>query len=66
MLDLLKEITDMSDKVSLNVFDDSKERTPSFKVNKANESSGIQFAGIPMGHEFTSLVLALLQVAVIP
>ena len=66
MLDLLKEISGMSDKVSLNIFDDSKERIPSFKVNKANESSGIQFAGIPMGHEFTSLVLALLQVGGYP
>ena len=66
MLDLLKEISGMSDKVSLNIFDDSKERIPSFTVNKPNESSGIQFAGIPMGHEFTSLVLALLQVGGYP
>jgi len=66
MLDLLEELSGMSNKVSLNVHKDSDERTPSFKVNKPDEVSGIQFAGIPMGHEFTSLVLALLQVGGYP
>ena len=66
MVDLLKELSGMSDKVSLNIYDDSNERTPSFTVNKPNESTGIRFAGIPMGHEFTSLVLALLQVGGYP
>ena len=66
MVDLLKELSGMSDKVTLNIFNDSNERTPSFQVNKSNELSGIQFAGIPMGHEFTSLVLALLQVGGYP
>jgi NADH-dependent peroxiredoxin subunit F len=36
-------------------------RTPSFRITRAGEDMGITFAGIPMGHEFTSLVLALLQ-----
>jgi NADH-dependent peroxiredoxin subunit F len=36
-------------------------RTPSFRVNRVGADLGIEFAGIPMGHEFTSLVLALLQ-----
>jgi len=40
------------------------ERTPSFSINKVgNEDSGVVFAGLPLGHEFTSLVLALLQVS---
>ncbi|MBR2680763.1 MAG: alkyl hydroperoxide reductase subunit F, partial [Exiguobacterium sp.] len=39
------------------------ERTPSFSVNRPSEETGIVFAGIPLGHEFTSLVLALLQVS---
>lgn len=39
------------------------ERTPSFSVNRVDEDTGITFAGIPLGHEFTSLVLALLQVS---
>lgn len=39
------------------------ERTPSFSINRLNEDTGIVFAGIPLGHEFNSLVLALLQVS---
>src|SRR5690606_19239731 len=39
------------------------ERTPSFSVNRPGEDTGITFAGIPLGHEFTSLVLAILQVS---
>nr|WP_318152531.1 FAD-dependent oxidoreductase [Halomonas sp. M4R1S46] len=35
---------------------------PSFALHKKGEPTGVAFAGIPMGHEFTSLVLALLQV----
>ncbi|MGX1262272.1 alkyl hydroperoxide reductase subunit F [Rossellomorea marisflavi] len=38
-------------------------RTPSFSVNRIGEDTGITFAGVPLGHEFTSLVLALLQVS---
>ena len=39
------------------------ERTPSFSINRIGEDTGVTFAGIPLGHEFTSLVLALLQVS---
>ncbi len=39
------------------------ERTPSFSVNRVGEDTGVIFAGLPLGHEFTSLVLALLQVS---
>ncbi|WP_332815426.1 alkyl hydroperoxide reductase subunit F [Ramlibacter sp.] len=41
-------------------------RTPSFSINRPGESHGPRFAGLPMGHEFTSLVLALLQVGGYP
>ena len=41
-------------------------RTPSFAINRPGESHGPRFAGLPMGHEFTSLVLALLQVGGYP
>jgi len=37
-------------------------RKPSFSLNRPGTDISVQFAGIPMGHEFTSLVLALLQV----
>ena len=41
-------------------------RVPSFSINKINQDVGITFAGIPLGHEFTSLVLALLQTSGYP
>lgn len=37
------------------------DRTPSFSINRPGEDTGVIFAGVPLGHEFTSLVLALLQ-----
>lgn len=57
--ELLLEITDLSDKVS---FDESGSdaRKPSFVIAKEGCTTGVRFAAIPMGHEFTSLVLALL------
>ncbi len=58
---LLEDIASMSDKVTYARRDDATVRVPSFSVNCASADMGIRFAGIPMGHEFTSLVLALLQ-----
>ena len=58
---LLQEIAALSDKISLRR-DDSEARKPSFAINRVGTDIGVRFAGIPMGHEFTSLVLALLQV----
>lgn len=58
---LLTEIADLSGKITLIRKDDDK-RTPSFMIRRAGTDIGVRFAGIPMGHEFTSLVLALLQV----
>lgn len=60
MQTLLEEISQMSDKVSLTTTDDAS-RSPAFSVSRVNEPARIHFAGIPMGHEFTSLVLALLH-----
>ncbi|WP_066662776.1 MULTISPECIES: alkyl hydroperoxide reductase subunit F [unclassified Sphingomonas] len=58
---LLTEIAGLSGKITLIRKDDDK-RTPSFMIRRAGTDIGVRFAGIPMGHEFTSLVLALLQV----
>ncbi len=58
---LLHEIAALSDKISLRR-DDSDARKPSFAINRVGSDIGVRFAGIPMGHEFSSLVLALLQV----
>ncbi len=57
--ELLQEIAELSDKVSLDESGNDA-RTPSFVVAKVGETRGVRFAAIPMGHEFTSLVLALL------
>ena len=57
--ELLQEIAELSDKVSVDE-SGSDVRKPSFVVAKEGETRGVRFAAIPMGHEFTSLVLALL------
>ncbi|MBP2022080.1 alkyl hydroperoxide reductase subunit F [Clostridium punense] len=59
MLSLVNELASMSSKITVEKA--VLERTPSFSINRPNEDIGITFAGIPLGHEFTSLVLALLQ-----
>ncbi|WP_313800022.1 alkyl hydroperoxide reductase subunit F [Cytobacillus sp.] len=61
MLALVDELATMSSKIKVE--NTTLERTPSFSVNRIGESTGVTFAGIPLGHEFTSLVLALLQVS---
>ena len=59
MRELLQEITALSDKVSLDETGNDA-RKPSFVIAKEGETHGVRFAAIPLGHEFTSLVLALL------
>jgi alkyl hydroperoxide reductase subunit F len=59
---LLKEIAELSSLITLVESRDDAERKPSFRINRDGADMGVRFAGIPMGHEFTSLVLALLQV----
>ncbi|MFG3451018.1 alkyl hydroperoxide reductase subunit F [Pseudomonas knackmussii] len=61
MLSLLEDITSLSDKITLRT-DGDDVRKPSFALNRIGGDISLRFAGIPMGHEFTSLVLALLQV----
>ena len=57
---LLSDIASLSDRITRRDGDDA--RKPSFAINRAGTDVGVRFAAIPMGHEFTSLVLALLQV----
>ncbi|TBU98644.1 alkyl hydroperoxide reductase subunit F [Stutzerimonas kirkiae] len=61
MLGLLQDIVGLTDKITLKT-DGNDQRRPSFALNRPNGNISLRFAGIPMGHEFTSLVLALLQV----
>ena len=60
MRGLLSDIAELSDKVSLRE-DGVAPRKPSFGIAPAGEQPRVHFAGLPMGHEFTSLILALLQ-----
>ncbi|MDI7714388.1 alkyl hydroperoxide reductase subunit F [Acinetobacter baumannii] len=60
--ELVTEIAELSDKITAR-FDGNNTRSPSFGVAKAGEQPRVFFAGLPMGHEFTSLILALLQVS---
>ncbi|RIW28813.1 alkyl hydroperoxide reductase subunit F [Bacillus salacetis] len=61
MLLLVDELATMSSHIKVEHAD--LKRTPSFSVNRIGEDTGVTFAGIPLGHEFTSLILALLQVS---
>jgi len=59
MGELLNTIVGLSDKVTLDTTG-TDDRKPSFVVVREHETQGVRFAGLPLGHEFTSLVLALL------
>jgi alkyl hydroperoxide reductase subunit F len=61
MRELLEQIAGMSDKITLRT-DGVDTRTPSFLLRRTGtaEPQSLRFAAIPLGHEFTSLVLALL------
>ncbi|TFZ00489.1 alkyl hydroperoxide reductase subunit F [Ramlibacter henchirensis] len=64
---LLEDIAEASPLVKVTETRDAgPHRTPSFAINRPGENHGPRFAGLPMGHEFTSLVLALLQVGGYP
>ncbi|MBS0339702.1 MAG: alkyl hydroperoxide reductase subunit F [Proteobacteria bacterium] len=63
---LLKDIVESSPLVKVTESRDDNHRKPSFSINRPSENHGPRFAGLPMGHEFTSLVLALLQVGGYP
>ncbi|NWB67925.1 alkyl hydroperoxide reductase subunit F [Pseudomonas sp. I8001] len=61
MLALLQDVASLSTLITLKS-DGNDARKPSFSINRPGADISLRFAGIPMGHEFTSLVLALLQV----
>ena len=63
MLSLLEDIVSLSGQITLKTDNEASVHRPSFSItrNDSTAPAPIRFAGIPMGHEFTSLVLALLQ-----
>ena len=63
---LLADIRDCSPLVTVSESRDDNHRKPSFSINRPSENHGPRFCGLPMGHEFTSLILALLQIGGYP
>lgn len=59
--DFINEILDMSNRITME--ETTLSRQPSFTINQKDNESGVGFAGLPLGHEFTSFILALLQVS---
>lgn len=60
--EFLTEVAEMTSRITIEPM--NLKRTPSFEINqKEAGASGVAFAGLPMGHEFTSFILALLQVS---
>ena len=66
MQSLLRDVAECSPLVRLSESRDDNHRKPSFSINRPSENHGPRFAGLPMGHEFTSLILALLQIGGYP
>jgi alkyl hydroperoxide reductase subunit F len=65
MLELLNEVAEQSIKITVKTSGSSK-NIPSFTVGKADEVARIAFSGLPMGHEMTSFILAILQASGYP
>jgi alkyl hydroperoxide reductase subunit F len=61
LVELLDEIAALSDKVTVSRSGDERRR-PAFSIVRVGTDVEVTFAGLPLGHELTSLVLALLQV----
>ncbi|HET8933370.1 MAG TPA: alkyl hydroperoxide reductase subunit F [Polyangiales bacterium] len=59
---LLADIAEASSLVSIVEEPSHTLRAPSFGIRRPGEPTRVRFAGLPLGHEFTSLVLALLHV----
>ncbi|WP_338414644.1 alkyl hydroperoxide reductase subunit F [uncultured Sphaerotilus sp.] len=68
MLELVADVASVAPagQLSVRAGATSGERVPSFQITRAGADTGVRFAGLPMGHEFTSLVLALLQTSGYP
>lgn len=65
ILALLNQVAELSDKISLKN-DGTNQQVPSFNVSKVDSDARVTFSGLPMGHEMTSFILAILQVSGYP
>jgi NADH-dependent peroxiredoxin subunit F len=66
MLSLLADIASLTPRVTVTESREGNVRRPSFALASPGQPARVTFAGLPMGHEFTSLILALLQVGGYP
>jgi alkyl hydroperoxide reductase subunit F len=60
-LELLNDLGSVSSLLRIDAHRDETQIKPSFALRRPGAEARVRFAGVPMGHEFTSLVLALLQ-----
>ena len=60
MRTLVETVAAQSDLLSAR-YDGHADRTPSFAIRRADGTAETHFAGLPLGHEFNTLVLALLH-----
>ncbi|MCL6270624.1 alkyl hydroperoxide reductase subunit F [Sansalvadorimonas sp. 2012CJ34-2] len=61
LLSLVSELGELSETITVKESRDDSERKPSMAIAVKGQPATIRFAGIPMGHEFNSLVLAILH-----
>lgn len=61
LVEFINEVTSLTSKITTK--EATLERTPSFTLERKNMPNKVTFAGVPLGHEFTSFVLALLQMS---
>ena len=59
--DFLSQITSVSDNLELVERNDNLRSPITFYLEVEGKNNGIHFSGIPSGHEFNSLILAILQ-----
>lgn len=60
LVQFLKDISDQSERINIQA-SNHHQNAPSFQIFRADKPTGIRFTGIPTGHEFTSLILAILN-----
>jgi len=61
MRGLLEELASLDPRIGLQYQRDESDLSPAFSLRQPGREPHVRFAGVPLGHEFSSLVLALLQ-----
>lgn len=60
LIEMLEQVASTSENISLRS-SETESTVPSFEIFHDSSPTGIRFSGIPGGHEFSSLVLAILN-----